>query len=34
MVNKEELVNPFIKVMWKTPLENFTQEIKRLKSYF
>jgi len=35
MVNKEELVNPFIKVIWEDTPENFTQEkIKRLKSYF
>ena len=31
MVNKEELVNPFIKVIWEDTPENFTQEkIKRL----
>ena len=35
MVNKDELVNPFIKVIWEDTPENFTQEkIKRLKSYF
>jgi len=35
MVNKNELVNPFIKVIWEDTPENFTQEkIKRLKSYF
>ena len=35
MVKKDELVNPFIKVIWEDTPENFTQEkIKRLKSYF
>ena len=35
MVNKDELSNPFIKVIWEDTPENFTQEkIKRLKSYF
>jgi len=35
MVNKDELTNPFIKVIWEDTPENFTQEkIKRLKSYF
>ena len=35
MVNKDELVNPFIKVIWEDTPENFTQEkIKRLKSHF
>lgn len=35
MVKKEQLSNPFIKVIWEDTPENFTQEkIKRLKSYF
>ena len=35
MVDKDEIVNPFIKVIWEDTPENFTQEkIKRLKSYF
>lgn len=35
MIKKEQLSNPFIKVIWEDTPENFTQEkIKRLKSYF
>ena len=35
MLNKDELSNPFIKVIWEDSPENFTQEkIKRLKSHF